>query len=94
MDGRDGGRLPPLVISPVPGLHGIEHRLSVASAQVKSALLTHRSTSALKTKVVTRDGLVILSGEARNRAEKDLVTKFASDIHGVKSVVNNMEVKE
>jgi 3-phosphoshikimate 1-carboxyvinyltransferase len=39
IDGRDGGRLPPLVISPVPGLHGVEHRLKVASAQVKSALL-------------------------------------------------------
>ena len=36
----------------------------------------------------------MLSGEARNPAEKDLVTKIASDIHGVKSVVNTMEVKE
>jgi len=63
------------------------------TAQVKSALLTHRSTSAIKTKVTTRDGVIILSGEAKNQAEKDLVTKLASDIHGVKSVVNNMEVK-
>jgi 3-phosphoshikimate 1-carboxyvinyltransferase len=39
IDGRDGGRLPPLVISPVAGLHGVEHRLKIASAQVKSALL-------------------------------------------------------
>jgi len=39
IDGRDGGRLPPLAISPVARLHGIEHRLNVASAQVKSALL-------------------------------------------------------
>ncbi len=39
IDGRDGGRLAPLVISPVPTLRGVEHRLSVASAQVKSALL-------------------------------------------------------
>jgi 3-phosphoshikimate 1-carboxyvinyltransferase len=39
IDGRDGGRLPPLVISPVSGLHGVEHRLKIASAQVKSALL-------------------------------------------------------
>jgi 3-phosphoshikimate 1-carboxyvinyltransferase len=39
IDGRDGGRLPPLVISPMPGLRGIEHRLNIASAQVKSALL-------------------------------------------------------
>ena len=39
IDGRDGGRLPPLAISPVAGLRGVEHRLTVASAQVKSALL-------------------------------------------------------
>jgi 3-phosphoshikimate 1-carboxyvinyltransferase len=37
--GRDGGRLPPLAISPVAGLAGVEHRPTVASAQVKSALL-------------------------------------------------------
>jgi 3-phosphoshikimate 1-carboxyvinyltransferase len=39
IDGRDAGRLAPLAISPVPTLHGVEHRLNVASAQVKSALL-------------------------------------------------------
>jgi 3-phosphoshikimate 1-carboxyvinyltransferase len=39
IDGRDGGRLAPLVISPVTRLTGVEHRLNVASAQVKSALL-------------------------------------------------------
>jgi len=39
ISGRNGGRLPPLAISPVGGLRGIEHRPSVASAQVKSALL-------------------------------------------------------
>jgi 3-phosphoshikimate 1-carboxyvinyltransferase len=39
IDGRDGGRLPPLTIVPAGRLRGVEHRLSVASAQVKSALL-------------------------------------------------------
>jgi 3-phosphoshikimate 1-carboxyvinyltransferase len=39
IEGRDGGRLAPLAISPVPTLKGVEHRLSVASAQVKSSLL-------------------------------------------------------
>jgi 3-phosphoshikimate 1-carboxyvinyltransferase len=39
IEGRDGGRLPPLAISPVATLHGVEHRPAVASAQVKSALL-------------------------------------------------------
>ena len=63
------------------------------TAQVKSALLAHRSTSALRTKVTTREGVVTLNGEAKNQAEKDLVTKLTMDIHGVKSVMNNMEVK-
>ena len=39
ISGRDSGRLPPLAIMPSHGLYGTEHRLSVASAQVKSALL-------------------------------------------------------
>lgn len=63
------------------------------TAQVKSALLLHRSTSAIKTSVTTKDGVVTLSGDAKNQAEKDLVTKLVNDIHGVKSVINNMEVK-
>ena len=64
------------------------------TAQVKSSLLSHRSTSALKTKVATDNGVVTLSGKAKNAAEKDLVTKLADDIHGVKSVVNNMTIDE
>jgi 3-phosphoshikimate 1-carboxyvinyltransferase len=39
VDGREGGRLPPLAIAPVERLRGADHRLAVASAQVKSALL-------------------------------------------------------
>jgi 3-phosphoshikimate 1-carboxyvinyltransferase len=39
IDGRDGGRVAPLAIAPTATLHGREHRPSVASAQVKSALL-------------------------------------------------------
>ena len=64
------------------------------TAQVKSSLMSRRSTSALKTKVETTDGVVTVSGIAKNSAEKDLVTKFAEDIDGVKSVVNNMTIEE
>jgi osmotically-inducible protein OsmY len=64
------------------------------TAQVKMALLSHRSTSVLNTKVETKDGVVILGGKAKNTAEKDLVTKLVSDIDGVKSVANNMSVEE
>jgi osmotically-inducible protein OsmY len=60
------------------------------TAQVKSTLFSHRSTSAMKTKVETTDGVVTLSGIANNNAEKSLVTKLVTDINGVNSVVNNM----
>ncbi len=63
------------------------------TAQVKMTLLSHRSTGVLRTKVETNDGVVTLGGKARNAAEKDLVTKLAEDINGVKSVVNNMTIE-
>jgi osmotically-inducible protein OsmY len=63
------------------------------TSQVKYALLTHKSTSALKTKVTTTNGVVRVSGEAASGAEKDLVTKLASDVRGTKSVTNDMTVK-
>jgi osmotically-inducible protein OsmY len=62
------------------------------TAQVKSSLLSHHSTSALKTSVETTDGVVTLSGIAKNDAEKSLVTKLVTDINGVTSVINNMTV--
>jgi hyperosmotically inducible periplasmic protein len=60
------------------------------TAEVKAELLSQRSTSDLQPKVSTRDGVVTLSGIARNDAQKRLVTKQISDINGVASVVNNM----
>jgi hyperosmotically inducible periplasmic protein len=63
------------------------------TAQVKGSLLSHRSTSVISTKVSTSDGIVTLGGTARNAAQKDLVTKLATDINGVKSVVNNMTIE-
>jgi osmotically-inducible protein OsmY len=60
------------------------------TAQVKMALLSHRSTSAVHTKVETKNGVVTLSGKAENAAEIDLVTKYVSDIKGVKRVNNKM----
>jgi hyperosmotically inducible protein len=62
------------------------------TAQVKASLLAHRSTSALKTGVSTTDGVVTLTGIAKNDAEKSLVTKLVTDVNGVISVVNNMTI--
>ncbi|MDR9501872.1 MAG: BON domain-containing protein [Desulfurivibrionaceae bacterium] len=64
------------------------------TAQVKMALLFHRSTSALNTSVTTENGVVFLSGEAGNEAEKELVNEIVIDIQGVRSVVNNMRVEK
>jgi hyperosmotically inducible periplasmic protein len=63
------------------------------TSQVKFALLSHRSTSALSTKITTTDGVVSITGVAGSDAEKSLVTKLAQDTRGVKSVVNDMKVK-
>jgi hyperosmotically inducible periplasmic protein len=62
------------------------------TAQVKMTLLYHRSTSALNTSVATKRGVVTLSGKAKNAAEKDLATKYANDVNGVKSVNNQMTI--
>ena len=64
------------------------------TSQLKYALLTTKATSALKTKVTTVDGVVSITGEAANDAEKSLVTKLARDVRGVDSVVNNMTVAD
>ena len=62
------------------------------TAQVKMALLLHRSTSALNTTVATKRGVVTVGGKARNTAEKDLVSKLVNDVNGVKSVKNRMTI--
>jgi osmotically-inducible protein OsmY len=62
------------------------------TAQVKSTLLSHRSTSAVRTTVSTADGVVTVSGIAKNDAEKTLVTMLATDVKGVTSVINNMTI--
>ena len=63
------------------------------TAMVKSSLLYHGSTSGLNTKVETKDGVVTLSGKAKNAAEKELAAKYAKDVNGVKSVNNMMTVE-
>ncbi len=63
------------------------------TSQVKYALMNHRSTSALKTKVTTTEGVVRVTGDATSDAEKALVTKLATDVRGTKSVTNDMVVK-
>jgi hyperosmotically inducible protein len=84
-----------VVQSPASGESTIGEDIDDASitSQVKYALLSHRSTSALSTKVITENAVVSITGVAGSDAEKALVTKLAQDTRGVKSVVNDMTVK-
>jgi len=66
---------------------------SSITAQVKTSLLYHRSTSAIHTAVKTKNGVVTLDGTAKNVAEKDLASKIANDVNGVKNVINKMNVQ-
>jgi hyperosmotically inducible periplasmic protein len=63
------------------------------TAQVKLALLFHRSTNVIKTKVDTKNSIVTVSGEAKNSAENELVGKLVKDIKGVKSLRNKMTIE-
>jgi hyperosmotically inducible protein len=78
---------------------GKKHRSTVdkiddasITAQVKMALVFHRSTSAINTTVKTKRGVVTVGGKAGNEAEKDLVTKLVNDVNGVKKVKNHMTI--
>ncbi|HWA29357.1 MAG TPA: BON domain-containing protein [Lacunisphaera sp.] len=63
------------------------------TAQVKYALLTHKSTSVLNTSVSTNGGVITITGTAGSDAEKALVSQLASSVRGAKSVNNQMTVK-
>ena len=56
-------------------------------------MLLHRSTRVLKTHVETDNGVVTLTGTARNLAEIDLVTKLVNDVNGVAKVNNRMTIE-
>jgi osmotically-inducible protein OsmY len=84
-----------VIEAPAPGSTTVGDDMDDASitSQIKYALLSHRSTSALSTKVITENGVVSITGVADTDAEKSLVSKLAEDTRGVKSVVNDMTVK-
>lgn len=63
------------------------------TAHVKAALLLHKGTHALTTKVRTRRGVVTVEGAAASGAERELVTRVVSRIQGVRRVDNRMTVE-
>jgi osmotically-inducible protein OsmY len=92
---KDVKNLMTIATTPATASETVGDKIDDASitAQVKSSLMSHHSTSALKTGVETTDGVVTVSGIAKNDAEKSLVTKLVTDINGVNSVINNMTIE-
>jgi hypothetical protein len=74
---------------------GLEYVDDVSiTAQVRMALLFNRSTSRLKTKISTRDGVVTVDGKVKDDAAMDLVSRCVGRVKGVKSVVNRLNVEQ
>ena len=63
------------------------------TAQIVTALMTHRSTSSVITRVTTRNGEVTLTGITKNDAQNALIVKLVTDIQGVTSVKNQMTIE-
>jgi osmotically-inducible protein OsmY len=79
---------------PHPRRREIRKRIDDASitAQVKLALLFNRSTSALRTKVRTVNGVVFLTGQAASKAEREQVRRVVLSIDGIRSVRNQIAI--
>lgn len=67
---------------------------SVITTKVKSAFVADRQVSALNIKVETVKGVVQLSGFAYNQQEIDRATQLALQVANVKSVKNNIRLRQ
>lgn len=63
------------------------------TALVLAALLRHEATRALKPRITTTAGVVRIAGEAASEADKALVTRLAREVHGARSVTNELKLK-
>lgn len=67
---------------------------SVITTKVKSAFANDAQVDALNIKVTTFKGTVQLSGFAKSRQEISRAVKLARDVQGVKSVKNNIQLRQ
>ena len=63
------------------------------TAKVKSAVLAEPGLKSLQIDVDTKDAVVTLRGTVDNDALKSRATQVAQNVNGVRSVVDNLEVK-
>jgi len=66
----------------------------IITAKIKSALLADPNIKSLDISVVTRKGEAQLSGFVNNQAQIDQATALARAVDGVKSVANEMSIKQ
>lgn len=65
---------------------------SEITAKTKAALLNEPGMQSLKITVVTKDGVVTLTGSANSMENKDKAGKLTKQIEGVKSVNNKIAI--
>lgn len=63
------------------------------NAQVKEALSARACASDSRTRIRTRDGMVMVSGFVESEGEKESITRLAREVRGVQGVVNSMRVR-
>src|SRR5512135_206921 len=62
------------------------------AASIKAGLLDNKDTSSMSINVESYKGTVQLSGFVGSQQEKDAAGKVASDVSGVKKVVNSLSI--
>jgi hyperosmotically inducible protein len=77
----------------IEGVKDVNNEMTVSDTPKKKARLGDKIDDASITgQVKIENGVVSVSGKAKNTAEIDLVTKYVSDINGVHKVKNQMTV--
>ncbi|OIQ84906.1 osmotically-inducible protein Y precursor [mine drainage metagenome] len=77
-----------------PTTIGTEVDDSVITTRIRSALMSNDNIKSLDIKVKTRKGEAMLSGFADNQSQIDLIVTLVQGIEGVKSVTNQLSLKE
>ncbi len=67
---------------------------TVITTKVKTALLADSDVKGLDVNVDTSKAVVTLNGAVNNQTQIDRAGKLATDVPGVKSVINNLTIKK
>jgi hyperosmotically inducible periplasmic protein len=65
---------------------------SVITNSVKSQLATDKIATLTRVEVETNNGIVYLTGQVRTAEERSHIGSVASQVKGVKRIVNNLQV--